>query len=259
MVTSIQHWTYGRFEIRAALPSSKWLRTDIRLESAQSRNTPKGRINIVSNIKSQTITYGTQTGTPVIAQPNHNIYNTTENLQHYHTYTVDWNETHIQWFFDENHLNSLAVSNTTDTEYRDGPFHSSYKLVIELQLVGLESMNDTIILKWKDAKLKVKYVKVYQWRTLADYTNGVPIVTIIISVLFLILLLIVIYLWIRLKMLKRINRDSIQNPYDDCIDNDFHLETDDTYHEYNYCVPYSGINMPDVVDHNYLEMTYKSA
>ena len=108
MVTSTQHWTYGRFEIRAALPVGKMLRTDIRLESAQSYgNTPKGRIDIVNEIQTAHIFYGIQIGYPAHYKPFYESH-TALNLQHYHTYTVDWNETHIQWFFDKNHLHSLA-------------------------------------------------------------------------------------------------------------------------------------------------------
>ncbi|CAG2182532.1 unnamed protein product, partial [Oppiella nova] len=102
MITTAENWTYGRFEIRAALPKGKMLRTAVYLvpEKEEEHWPRNGQIDILTNVQKPKLGNGAHyTGN--YHGSGLDFVTGEANLQDFHTYAVQWNQTLIQWFFNE--------------------------------------------------------------------------------------------------------------------------------------------------------------
>ncbi|CAG2167235.1 unnamed protein product [Oppiella nova] len=178
MITSKKSWTYGRFEIRAALPNGKMLRTAfIMIPAAEQTEWPlNGQIDVMTNIQDSSLDAGAHYG---LSQNGDAPYTGAEynavsaNLQDFHTYAVEWNETHIQWFFDDNkYSEDFDINKTLTTDYtKNGqPFDKAFKFTLSLGVGGDAdylfpgmTLTESDYMSWKCSAIIIDYVRVYEW------------------------------------------------------------------------------------------------
>ncbi|CAG2176749.1 unnamed protein product, partial [Oppiella nova] len=159
-ITSKKGWTYGRFEIRAALPNGKMLRP----------------IDVMTNIQDSSLYAGahyglSQNGSVPYTGAKYNAVSV--NLQNFHTYAVEWNETHIQWFFDDNkYSGDFDINKTLTTDYtkKGQPFDKAFKFTLSLGVGGDAdfmfpgmTLTESDYMSWKCSAIIIDYVRVYEW------------------------------------------------------------------------------------------------
>jgi len=131
-----------------------------------------GQIDILSNTQNSVLNGGAHYGSPAVYS-NQGHRKESENLQDFHSYGVEWNETHIQWFFDDqDQLQNLDINRTLSDAYeRKGqPFDRPFKLQLELGVGGDadylfpgQTLTDNDYKSWKCSALIIDYIRVYQW------------------------------------------------------------------------------------------------
>ncbi|CAG2168124.1 unnamed protein product [Oppiella nova] len=276
MITTTKSWTYGRFEIRAALPNGKMLRPDFNMIPAagQTKWALDGQIDVMANIQDSSLHAGAHYGLSHNGGQNAYTgakYNAVSvNLQNFHTYAVEWNETHIQWFFDHNkYSGDLDINKTLTTDYtkKGQPFDKAFKLTLSLSVGGDAvylfpgmTLTESDYMSWKCSAIIIDYVRVYEWvdnhtvhwghiSSVGDRTSSADICESVMS-----------YiqspnhtdgdshttpgpieptLTLRLtqKRLNIVNQEISLDSYDDCRAGDSGLKRDETYDEYSYCAP----------------------
>jgi hypothetical protein len=254
-ITTIEGFTYGRFEIRAALPKGKMLRPAILMVPEKFDSSPiNGQIDIMTNIQDNELGAGIRHSHPEIYEHNTSgVFSTPSNLNDFHTYSIEWNETQIKWFFDDINSFTININRILSSSYSQvgKPFDKSFRLQIHLGVGGGERHNVFFpnqvlsledVINWKCSLLIIDFVRIYKWengsQTLNSSSNKVSvdkickevmplitpktsttvmIISIISSFLLLVLISIIVFFLIRQKNLKRINdsRDSDPEIYDD--------------------------------------------
>ncbi|CAG2168123.1 unnamed protein product [Oppiella nova] len=185
MITSKKGWSYGRFEIRAVLPNGKMLRPAfIMIPTAEQTNWPlDGQIDVMTNIQGSSLYAGAHYG---LSQNYGYIgaeYNAiSANLQDFHTYAVEWNETHIQWFFDDNKYSEDFDINkmlTTDYTKNGQPFDKAFKFILSLGVGGDAdylfpgmTLTESDYMSWKCSAIIIDYVRVYEWVDIHTVHSG---------------------------------------------------------------------------------------
>jgi hypothetical protein len=257
-ITTRKGFTYGRFEIRAALPKGKILRPAFFMTPETFDGWAKnGGIDIMANNQDSKLGAGIHYSwdPPVFEYNISGDFSTLSNLNHFHTYGIEWNEFEIKWFFD--YINSLTINinRTLSSKYnRVGePFNKPFRLVIHLGVGGhagdnvffpnqILSLEDVI--NWKCSLLIIDYVRIYKWENGSQILNSssnkvsvdkiceeiMPLITpkkpsttavMIVSIfsffLLLVLISIIVFLLIRKRNLKPINdENNIENYEDIC-------------------------------------------
>jgi beta-glucanase (GH16 family) len=109
-------------------------------------------------------------------------FSTLSNLNDFHTYSIEWNESEIKWFFDDiNHL-TININRYLGSMYsRVGePFDKRFRLLIHLgvgahvgnyfffpnQILSLED-----VINWKCSVLIIDYVRIYKWEIGSQILN----------------------------------------------------------------------------------------
>ncbi len=94
-------FTYGRFEIRDALPKGKTLRPAIFMMADKFDGWAKNdQIDIMTNIQDNELGAGIHYSIPAQYEFNKiGYFSTHSNLNDFHTYSIEWNESEIKWFF----------------------------------------------------------------------------------------------------------------------------------------------------------------
>ncbi|CAG2119194.1 unnamed protein product, partial [Medioppia subpectinata] len=158
-VVSTQDWTYGVFEVRAALPAGKLLRPVI---SLTERNGTGGQIDIVSNDQTPGVVISALV-TDWSADVEEWYYETNETLQHFHSYTIEWSEWAVDWFLDDSHY----LSYNTSKQPFDRPFRLGLTLAVgaDETVFPDQSLSYKDYRRWNCSALIVDYVRVYQWVT----------------------------------------------------------------------------------------------
>ncbi len=168
-------FTYGRFEIRAALPKGKMLRPAFFMQPETFDGWAKnGQIDIMDNNQDDKLGARIHFSVPAQIESNRSgDFSTPSNLNDFHTYIIEWNESEIKWFFDDiNHL-TIKINRKLSSFYsRVGePFDEPFRLVINLGIGGnagerfyfpnqILSLEDVI--NWK-CSLLIDYVRIYKW------------------------------------------------------------------------------------------------
>ncbi len=176
-ITTREGFTYGRFEIRAALPKGKILRPAMSMIAEEYDGWAKnGQINIMTNIQDSKLGAGIHYSIP--AQYEFNTsgdFSTLSNLNHFHTYSIEWNETEIKWFFDDINRLTININRTLSSSYsRVGePFDKRFRLLIHLGVGGGDGNKDFFpnqvlsledVINWKCSLLIIDYVRIYKWK-----------------------------------------------------------------------------------------------
>ncbi len=182
-ITTREGFTYGRFEIRAALPKGKMLRPAMVMIPMNICCWAKnGQINIMINTQDNELGAGIHYGIPVKFEYN-NHFSPLSNLNSFHTYSIEWNKFEIKWFFDDiNHLTininrRLGPLYTRNSEH----FDKRFRLLIHLGIGGgdgkilffpnqILSLEDVI--NWKCSLLIIDYVRIYKWENGSQILNS---------------------------------------------------------------------------------------
>ncbi|CAG2103885.1 unnamed protein product [Medioppia subpectinata] len=156
-------WTYGRFEIRAALPVGKMLRPVMAMESVSPKQwATAGQIDIMSNIQTQALVSGVHfsASPPVYYGQTYGLTPETR-VNQFHTYAVEWSERQMSWFFDGMRYFTFHLNHTLSPHYvRKGePFVGKpFKLLINLGVGGLLFPNQLLDINdtndWKDIQYR---------------------------------------------------------------------------------------------------------
>jgi hypothetical protein len=196
-------------------------------------------------------------------------FSTLSNLNDFHTYSIEWNESEIKWFFDDiNHL-TININRSLSSLYSvvGQPFDKRFRLLIHLGVGGGDGNNVFFpnqilsledVINWKCSLLIIDYVRIYKWKNGSQILNSssndvsvnkiceevmplitppktstivVTIVSIISSFLLLVLIPIIVFLLIRQTNLKRINDENNIDNYDDINDPE-RYDAINTYNEY---------------------------
>lgn len=161
-----QTWQYGRFEIRAKLPSGTgtWPAIWMLPEEWSYGGWPSsGEIDIMEHVGYEpNFIYGSV---------HTNAYNHIEGTQAtdtlkvpdaestFHTYTIEWTPEKILWFVDDKHYASFENENKS---YKEWPFDQAFHLILNIAVGGnwggIKGVDDSI---WPQ-KMIVDFVRVYQ-------------------------------------------------------------------------------------------------
>jgi len=91
-ITTRQHFTYGRFEIRAALPEGKNLQSTIYMVPKDDADWAlNGQITIMTDRQTFNIESGLFYGRPEV-NTKEDKYLAKSNLNDFHTYAIEWNQ-----------------------------------------------------------------------------------------------------------------------------------------------------------------------
>ncbi len=184
-ITTREGFTYGRFEIRAALPKGKKLRPAILMIPKEFNEWAiNGQIDIMTNTQNNKLGAGIHYSIdPVQYESNRSCnFSTLSNLNDFHTYSIEWNESEIKWFFDDINRLTINISRILSSSYsRVGePFHRHFNLQINLGVGGnagqyfyfpnqILSLKDVI--NWKCSLLIIDYVRIYKWENGSQIFN----------------------------------------------------------------------------------------
>jgi len=166
-------WTYGRFEVKAKLPSGRgtwpaiWM-----LPSEKSYGNggwpDNGEIDIMEHVgfdpdvvhgSAHTRAYYHLIGTQKTARINVSGARTGFNL-----YAVEWTPTEIRWFVNDNHYFTFINERITQTtaDYKQWPFDKPFHLIFNLAVGGgwggAHGVDESI---WPQ-RMEIDYVRVYQ-------------------------------------------------------------------------------------------------
>jgi hypothetical protein len=185
-ITTREGFTYGRFEIRAALPKGKMLRPAILMIPKEYNDWAiNGQIDIMTNTQNNKLGAGIHYSIDPVQYESNRIgdFSTLSNLNDFHTYSIEWSESEIKWFFDEiNHL-TININQTLSSQYsRVGePFDKSFKLAIDVGVGGengenifFPNQNLTLedVINWKCSLLIIDYVRIYKWENGSQILNS---------------------------------------------------------------------------------------
>ena len=161
----------SRVDVRAAFPIGKWLRSIIYLSPmAKIGYWPSdGEIALVVHEQGQTIInnmIGESTKRINLTQ----YYRTNQSLNEFHTYSVQWDDTYIEWMFDG--IKTFEV-NLTDVlaPYKPyNPFTKEFRLGMSV-IVGGEFFDPASdeydledgVQEWNCSLLLIDYARVYSW------------------------------------------------------------------------------------------------
>ena len=163
-------------EVRAALPKGRWLRPTIYTIPATMASTGQwhqwpDEIGIMINKQEQTI-YNVihYMGDDFIARVNDSKVLINSSLNEFHTYSVQWSETYIQWMFDGIQTWALNLTEVLAPLRPYNPFTKPVWLSITLGVGGgffgdppdPEDLEDDVQ-NWNCSLLIIDYVRVYRW------------------------------------------------------------------------------------------------
>ncbi len=184
-ITTREGFIYGRFEIRAALPKGKMLRPSMVMIPKKFDGSPiNGQIDIMTNIQDNKLEAGIRHSIPEEYEHNvSGVFSTLSNLNDFHTYSIEWNESQIKWFFDDINSFTININRILSSSYsRVGqPFNESFRLQIHLGVGGGERHNVFFpnqilsledVINWKCSILIIDFVRIYKWENGSQILNS---------------------------------------------------------------------------------------
>jgi beta-glucanase (GH16 family) len=132
-----------------------------------------GQIDIMTNNQNPKLGAGLHYGVPHSYDSyKSDQFSTDSNLNNFHTYSIEWNESKFKWFFDDiNHL-TIDINRNLGSGYtRNGqPFDQPFRLVIHLGVGPLskdffpdQNLTPKDVNEWKVSSLNIDYVRIYNW------------------------------------------------------------------------------------------------
>jgi len=162
-----QDWKYGRFEIRAKLPSTKGVWSAIWMmptEPSPYGSWPKcGEIDIMENVgyDPDTVEASAHTGSYyfTINTQKHGRLAVPENDKEFHTYALEWQEDEYRIFVDD--TNYFTFKNE-GTGFMEWPFDQEFYLILNIAYGGNWGAKKGLNLEGLPQKMEVDFVRVYE-------------------------------------------------------------------------------------------------
>jgi hypothetical protein len=150
-----------------------------------------GQIDIMTNVQDNKLTTGIHYGIPAKYEYNTSgVFSTLSNLNDFHTYSIEWNESEIKWFFDDIKRFTININQNLSSQYiRVGePFDKTFRLQIQLGVGGgggddgffpYKDLSLEDVINWKCSLLIIDYVRIYKWENgsqiLSSISNKVSV------------------------------------------------------------------------------------
>ena len=160
-IKTAKEFSYGRIDIRAALPVAKMLGPWIKLVPSKFKNKDggvKNQVIVFSGDQSNSIKYGVSLGKKINGNVEDHL--TEGALNEFHTYSVEWNETDLIWKFDgiqTNRINLTGINTFLNTPVI---------LSIYLRVGGSTFRNGVLtpedVYDWDCSLLTIDYIRYYQ-------------------------------------------------------------------------------------------------
>ena len=170
MFQTNRKFTYGKFEIRAALPKGKMLRPNIELIPGNGNQWPRtGWINIASNNQTQAVNTDIHFQRDSRTYLVENVFNVEENLNDFNVYGFDWTESELKWLFNGRVLRTFNITKELENNYN--PFSQPFYLRIYLGVGGIlqdeeffpgQTLFESDSEKWNCSSFIIDYVRIYQ-------------------------------------------------------------------------------------------------
>ena len=162
-------WTYGKFEIRAALPTGQGFWPAIWMMPSENHYgswASSGEIDIMEALGHQpdrvygTLHYGDRW--PDNTLSGDTLFFDDSSIADYHVYTTEWEEGEIRWFVDGGLYGTQTEWYSEGGEY-PAPFDRDFYLIINLAVGGDWPGNPDATTEFPK-EMKIDYVRVYQQR-----------------------------------------------------------------------------------------------
>lgn len=159
-------WKYGRFEIRAKLPSGKgtWPAIWMLSENWEYGGWPEsGEIDIMEHVGHEPervyATVHTEAFNHVQGTQDTDTLRVADAEHNFHVYTLEWTPQIIRWYVDGEQYSSFENENATYKEWPfDQPFHLILNIAVGGNWGGAQGVDENI---WPQ-QMVVDYVRVYQ-------------------------------------------------------------------------------------------------
>lgn len=159
-------WKYGRFEIRAKLPSGKgtWPAIWMLPESWEYGGWPEsGEIDIMEHVGHEPervyATVHTEAYNHVLGTQDTDTMQVSDAEQNFHIYTLEWTPQTISWYIDGEQYSRFNNEYATYKEWPfDRPFHLILNIAVGGNWGGAQGVDENI---WPQ-QMVVDYVRVYQ-------------------------------------------------------------------------------------------------
>lgn len=187
----LEDWKYGKFEMRAKLPSGRgtwpafWMMPSL---SSYGGWPDSGEIDIMEHVgyNPNVVLGNTHThrfnGTNGRGASTNSLimdgtFTSIDVLNQFHTYAVIWTETKIEWFFDGISYGSMGYNPKVSSSYLyptsvDWPFDKNFYLILNLAIGGdwggAMGIDNTIF----PTEFVIDYVRVYQQDYISDDTSS---------------------------------------------------------------------------------------
>jgi hypothetical protein len=110
-------------------------------------------------------------------------FSTLSNLNDFHTYSIEWNESEIKWFFDDINRLTININRSLSSLYSGvgQPFDKRFRLLIHLGVGGGDGSNVFFpnqilsledVINWKCSLLIIDYVRIYKWQIGSQILNS---------------------------------------------------------------------------------------
>ena len=166
-LTSKKKFKYGKFEIRAALPFDKMLKTAIALEPTERQNSDShvwskdGKISLISNSDSNIFYYGIHFAFDgKVKYVGKNVDNSNR-VYDFHVYAIEWTDAEIRWIIDGVTLFKASFGKELGNYYN--PFNKDFKITFSLDS-GFSELSTEVMSNEQDncPILILDYIRVYQ-------------------------------------------------------------------------------------------------
>jgi len=162
-----QDWQYGRFEIRAKLPSTKGVWSAIWMmptDPSHYGGWPKcGEIDIMENVgyDPDTVEASAHTGSYyfTINTQKHERLVVPDNSEEFHIYSLEWEEDEYRVFVDD--INYFTFKNE-GTGFMEWPFDQKFYLILNIAYGGNWGGQKGLDSEKLPQKMEVDYVRVYE-------------------------------------------------------------------------------------------------
>lgn len=153
---------YGKVEAKMKLPSFQGAWPAFWMLGNSGETWPQcGEIDIVETINDESIAYGTAhwaVGDSYDSSGSSTLLSDIEiDITQWHTYSIEWDETQIQWFVDDIPYHIIDLSSDPDKESLTKPQYILLNLAIGGQWPGFDIDDDAF-----PATMEIDYIRVYK-------------------------------------------------------------------------------------------------
>ncbi|SFZ94077.1 Glycosyl hydrolases family 16 [Flaviramulus basaltis] len=167
LITKDKHsWQYGRFEMRAKIPTSNGIWPAFWTLGTQGNWPANGEIDIMEYYKGKILANiaweSDKKWTPIWDSETVDLkeFETPKWHEQFHIWRMDWDENSIKLFVDNQLLNEVDLKTTFNGTNRKNPFHQPHYLLLNLAVGGING--GEVTQESLPTEFVIDYVRVYQ-------------------------------------------------------------------------------------------------